>query len=323
MEFFNKKEEVLDFKLTEYGKYLLSIGRLKPVYYAFFDDDILYDVAGSGMTESPNMSEGRIQSKTPSLKVIPTRTSAEKRVNSFVQQITDLLGPNSDPADKVEIFSHVESFEEKGKINAHTIGRSSLTSRHNPAWTVEVLSIPRISSAVSYLNDNGMIENTPQLNIDVDYKMFFSDGAVPGVQQISLNDSSLFLSVENNYLMIEVMENNTDFEKENFEIEVFHSASGTRAPNLSDGSPGKLTPGEYVQLSYTPEDPNSFITPMPIQNDLNIAGNVGYYFNLMVDDDIPDETLISLGIPPLAVATNASRLNINRDIYTTDPEDPC
>ena len=317
MEFFNKKEEVLDFKLTEYGKYLLSIGRLKPVYYAFFDDDILYDVSGSGMTEGPSMSEARIQSETPSLKVIPTRTSAEKRVNSFVQQITDLLGPNSDPADKVEIFSRVESFEEKGKVNAHPIGRSSLTSQYNPAWTVEVLSTPQISSSALYLNENGRIENTPQIDINVDYKMFYSDGAAPDVRQISLNDSGLFLSVENNYLMIEVMENNTDFEKENFEIEVFHSASGTRVGTEP------LSPGKYAQLSYTPEDPNSFIVPMPIQNALNIPGNVGYYFNIMVDEEIPDSILAAAGIPSRAVATNASRLNVNRDIYTTDPEEPC
>jgi len=36
MEFFNKKEEVLDFQLTEYGKYLMSLGILRPAYYAFF-----------------------------------------------------------------------------------------------------------------------------------------------------------------------------------------------------------------------------------------------------------------------------------------------
>ena len=35
MEFFNKKEDVLDVELTEYGKYLLSLGQLDPVYYAF------------------------------------------------------------------------------------------------------------------------------------------------------------------------------------------------------------------------------------------------------------------------------------------------
>ena len=43
MSFFNKKEDVIDLQLTQYGKYLLSQGKLKPVYYAFFDDDILYD----------------------------------------------------------------------------------------------------------------------------------------------------------------------------------------------------------------------------------------------------------------------------------------
>jgi len=43
MEFFNKKEEVIEVQLTEYGKYLLSLGRMRPAYYSFFDDDILYD----------------------------------------------------------------------------------------------------------------------------------------------------------------------------------------------------------------------------------------------------------------------------------------
>ena len=37
MEFFDKKEEVIDLQLTQYGKYLLSLGKLKPVYYAFGD----------------------------------------------------------------------------------------------------------------------------------------------------------------------------------------------------------------------------------------------------------------------------------------------
>ena len=42
-EFFNKKEEMLEVQLTEYGKYLLSIGQLSPVYYTFHDDEILYN----------------------------------------------------------------------------------------------------------------------------------------------------------------------------------------------------------------------------------------------------------------------------------------
>ena len=38
MAFFNKKEEVMDIELTQYGKYLLSQGKFKPVFYAFFDE---------------------------------------------------------------------------------------------------------------------------------------------------------------------------------------------------------------------------------------------------------------------------------------------
>ena len=43
MTFFNQKEEVLQIELTQYGKYLLSRGKWKPAYYAFFDDDVIYD----------------------------------------------------------------------------------------------------------------------------------------------------------------------------------------------------------------------------------------------------------------------------------------
>ena len=45
MTFFNRKEEVIDIQLTQYGKYVLSKGRFKPDCYAFFDDDIIYDTA--------------------------------------------------------------------------------------------------------------------------------------------------------------------------------------------------------------------------------------------------------------------------------------
>ena len=42
MSFFNKKEDVIEIQLTQYGKYLLSKGKFKPSYYAFFDDDIVF-----------------------------------------------------------------------------------------------------------------------------------------------------------------------------------------------------------------------------------------------------------------------------------------
>ena len=38
MSYFDPKEEVIDLKLTPHGEHLLSIGKLEPAFYAFFDN---------------------------------------------------------------------------------------------------------------------------------------------------------------------------------------------------------------------------------------------------------------------------------------------
>ncbi len=68
MSFFDTKEEVLDVQLTQFGKKMLSIGHFKPVFYAFFDDDILYDSEKAGFSETQNSSQQRIIEETPKLK---------------------------------------------------------------------------------------------------------------------------------------------------------------------------------------------------------------------------------------------------------------
>ena len=69
MLFLDKKEEVIDIELTQFGKHKLSIGEFKPVYYAFFDGDILYDQDCADLTGSQNSVEPRIQEDTPRLQV--------------------------------------------------------------------------------------------------------------------------------------------------------------------------------------------------------------------------------------------------------------
>ena len=323
MEFFNKKDEVIDFQLTEYGKYLLSIGRLKPSYYAFFDDNIVYDTNCAGFKESPSEAEPRIQTDTPSLKPVPVRTGAEQRVASFIQQITDLTGPNSDAADNAEIFSQVESFEDKGRLNAYPLGNSSLDTPYDAAWDVQLHSVPNISSTTSYLNtgyvvnngtrvyatsNEGGVENIPQINVDIDYKMFYAS-PIAG-SRMEQNESNyaipnvpLDMRVENNYLLVEINEENTPFDVENFDIEVFHSGSD----------------GTFTQLSYLSTGSADFVPLRPIENDLNTLGNVEYYMTIRTDDDISDVTYQQANI-----ATGArSRPGFVRDIYKSDNEEPC
>ena len=60
--FINKKERVLDVKLTPYGKQMFSKGKLKPSYYCFYDHDILYDGEYGGIEETQNDIVDRINS---------------------------------------------------------------------------------------------------------------------------------------------------------------------------------------------------------------------------------------------------------------------
>ena len=76
MTFFNRKEEVIDIQLTQYGKYVLSKGRFKPDCYAFFDDDILYDGSHIGIDEEQNEIETRIKNSVR-LDLQPTSIGVE------------------------------------------------------------------------------------------------------------------------------------------------------------------------------------------------------------------------------------------------------
>ena len=132
----------------------------------------------------------------------------------------------------VEDF-RIEAFEEKTRINASPIGNSSLSSQYNAAWSLEILSEPDIltGSTSRYYDDGGLIQNIPQIAIDVDYETLFRSGPITN-DAIStyIEDSTVFLALKENYLMLEILENNTDFQKENFEIEVFVSQSRSVDP---------------------------------------------------------------------------------------------
>ena len=87
--------------------------------------------------------------------------------------------------------------------------------------------------------------------------------------------------------MVELVEENTPSEKENFEMEVYHS--GTE---------------QYTQLSFAPEAQDAFT--------VQTVDNVGYYMNILVDNDIPESIRRDLDLRVSA-----------RDIYTMTNEDVC
>jgi len=68
-------------------------------------------------------------------------------------------------------------------------------------------------------------------------------------------------------------------------------------------------------LSATPQSDAEFIAPT--------QGNIEYWMNVLVDNEIPQEVIRELNINDNAVSTNASRIKLNGDLYSTENEEPC
>jgi len=327
VEFFNKKEEILEVQLTEYGKYLLSIGKLDPVYYGFYDDEILYNSEYADVSGEPqNAIDQRIRHETPNLKVIPTCTSAEGRVDRFIESVTDALGSDSsDPADNTEAL-HQESFTARSNFTSYPIGTGDISSTKTAAWSISALKntidsatdyiITNPLSSVAGLND-GVITHIPQLSLELDYKIFYQQGefksdAISGY--LDSSEPNIYLSMKEDYLVLEILEGNTNFEKENFEVEVFFDSAG------SSTTPG---PSTLEQMSFASADSTQFIAPKPLGNTQTNTGDVEYYFNLYLDEELPARIMDAINMTPRDMASNTSRFSFNRDIYVTDDEEPC
>ena len=327
MEFFNKKEEVLQLELTEYGKYLLSLGKMRPKYYGFFDDEILYDSRYeiSGTTETQNDVDRRIRYETPNLKVIPTRSGAETRVARFQEVVSSsLASSNSDPADLVEAFNYNQPFEDKANFATFPLGTSAITTQYAPAWHMQLLnknstvissSLPYIVSDLSSSNitgsTDGIITQIPQLNIDLDYEIYFTSNLAnpKGISQwvsSSVDNSTgpVKLALIDNYLVVDALEKNVPFEKDNYEVEVYYFDPEDQLVQLA-----------FVNESSVMDAPNSLLDPT--------QANVEYYMNLSLDHNIPPGIQKDVGISSKRALRITDRVQVVRDLYQTEDEEPC
>ena len=322
VEFFNKKEDVIDFQLTEYGKHVLSRGMFRPTYYAFYDDNILYDSEYGGFMENQNDADKRIREDTPYFKVIPTITSVEERVTRFIANVETALA-NVDPASSDVAFAfRQQSFQEKVNLLAGPLGKSSLSQKYAPAWKVATLT-NSISSSAAYIETrgssfatgtetavSGVVQQIPQLDIEVDYRVFAKSGemtsnAITGYLEAS---PSVYLAMKEDYVVLSIEEKNTDNEKENFEIEVFYS--GSNDPT----SP----PEPLIQLAFL-----GLSGEMPQRINPPKVGNVEYYMDVLVDKEIPQNIVDNLDIQDIISGPTSTRSSLQQDLYTTQDEDPC
>jgi hypothetical protein len=321
MNFFDPKEEVIDLKLTQYGKHLLSKGRFIPKYYAFFDDDIIYDikwVTGS-MSERQSDIEDRIQDETPRPRVQSCFHGVEteiKKINELVRQKKAKLGDDM-----------LQPTPSKHHAMSLPLGNSSLSSDKMPAWQAYFLK-GKLDSKVDYVTGSSPNIKIPQLDCQIEFKGTALGETeelhlTPG-EQAAINDEGsdadhvgmwggelefddgTRLMIEKDYLLLEIEESNTDYLDENFEIEVYEirttAASGSAQPGEGKGEKEELIPLYFarqatdlgsVYLTSAPEGSAQSVTTVFPDVDPNY---VEYFFDVNVDREI-DRVVICESLP--------------------------
>ena len=143
--FINKKEEVIDISLTQHGKYLISKGKFKPSFYAFYDDDILYDAAHAKITSgSQNENLTRIKD-TQRLKLNPIRQIM--KLDEGVNQAT------------------ASCVQDINAIYNNPVGVADSFKQFVPSWKIQpMLDSEYLSGSVSYSASLGQKSRIPQID---------------------------------------------------------------------------------------------------------------------------------------------------------------
>jgi len=304
MSFLNKKENVLDIELTQHGKRLLSRGKFSPKFFAFFDDDILYDSEYGGFSEARNSAGDRIKDDTPTLQVQYVFSGIETDVKKAVELKRRNLRKGLDEG------VMIQGTPEKHYATSAPLGNSSLSDSKAPAWSVNVLK-GEISGSVRVVTGSQPNIKIPQLTMtNVTYKTSpvspplnasgaslerLSDafGRSDGSVESDLNfvssrfEDGSFIKIEDDFILLEVNEDNVDSLSENYDIEVFIKEVD------SDTGQDVFTP-----LLFDVKEPlvvNDILvdqdSTLPIENRSLDPTYVDHFFHVYVDDEIGKDVL--------------------------------
>lgn len=230
MAFFNKKEEVIDIKLTQFGKNCLARGAFIPVYYQFFDDDILYNSENGGFSEHQNDSEERILENTPRLKTIHLAHSVETQYFSDDEQVVSgnlprfqTLRRNVDP-------------DIQGKILSYALGEQDVQVQELPRFSVVSMDALFTTGTVSYYSGTymeGVTNKIPQIEINPSLQIARSVAQAGQVERVTdedhfdilsgnvkFADGTQLISREEN-ILLDIQELSSFYGLDNFEIEVY------------------------------------------------------------------------------------------------------
>ena len=303
MTFKNQKEEVIEIELTSYGKHLLSKGKFRPAFYAFFDDDILYDSAYTGSEEEQNYAQTRILEETPRLRVQATYTGLETEIEKQIEQAR---------AQNKKLKDSFQATKERNYALSAPLGRSALTSDYAPSWDITLHGAEIIERVMVTQGKDHQILPIPQMNLEpLDYTAAVVDGSLltnnldsqsssstteheeePSTHQ-EYYDNGNVIKIEHKDIIIEVDELHTDSLSENYDIEFFL----VEEEDIDGNSIETLVPLSFASTKQQDQIVNGLYVEDNYNTDIAEIDEtcVEKYLQILVDRDISLDDLCRLG----------------------------
>ena len=334
MKFLDPKEQVLELQLTQHGKRLLSQGAFKPVYYGFYDDDVLYDSSYASTSETQNDAQPRIQENTPRLGVQANYSSAERERflrRSPVQKSwwekfnkskrgTKLGGASMEP------IRYIKQEPDKNQPLRFSLGTSTPFNDKLPAWSVAFLSGELSGSTYHYTDAESELHFIPQVDARIRYnvkiKKVSGEDEFASQLDAQVYQDGTYIDVEDDFLLIRLKEANVTFSRENYDLEVYEV--------LNDGA--ELLP---LELPTEKSSWDEFFALDAPGSDNVATDSAEYYMDLSVDEEIDPSLLadmISEKLGNMYLDKELRRTqnrttfdNTRRDIYKSvvDPTEHC
>ena len=310
-KFINKKEQVFDIQLTPYGRHMLSMGQLKPEYYGFFDNNLIYDGKYVGITETQSEISQRIKRDTQYLEGIVSFEDLEELLESTNPPITSAgRGVNFFEVDvnPIQITPKKDSYRFTSLIGDAFLDGEQQAA---PAWKIVTLN-GKITSTTQQDSKNDI--RIPQVNITLNYSKVIE----PSLSQAEILKQQKFRNViaatgefdDGNIiklisddLMLYVEELNTDMLNENFDIEIFEieadaaTLGGDDAPqrNKRDAFRRRYFREDHQRIMGGLLTEKSLASADPLTDDVRdidfsyTTSSVGYYFDVLKDYQISPE----------------------------------
>jgi len=314
MTYFNKKEEVLDIELTQYGKHLLSIGKFNPTYYRFFDDDIMYDSTSAGISEIQNEIDPRITKNTPHKKTQHNHVGLETQLNTDYNK-----KQKSYTIAEHKKISMPPTAEREYTLNS-PLGTSEMGDDSPPRFNMALFKGEIDSFSKSLVGEYQNLP-IPQVEINLTQKLQIRNLDIGGIGDTDeelaspIFDDDTFIGVYPDYLLGIFRESGVQFEKENFDIEVYEMIDVS-------GSSGTKLENELRQLSFATIPSPAIINGILLDSSemkkpiFEITpDHVEYFFDILTDEEISEGIICRH-------ASKIKSLNMSVDVGIKCPDLP-